>query len=201
MLDATLTHQVNMATVGDSTDPEGTKRPNEPVQAHGGTHFVPLPHLDRAPVVICSAPRNALMLFELYFTDNVWDLLVMNTNKNAHMKRKTRAARGGKGNDYGGAKARRWYNTSVSEMRVYVALLIYMGLHPENQVKVYWKPPTDRLSPNHDLVRAAMSLNRFERMQRFIHISDPNVNGPAHTKVLLSARTIIVAAIDTYVIG
>lgn len=172
-----------MATVPDSTDPSGTRRPNEPLQEHGGTHFVPMDHPHRDPIITCPTPKNALALFELFFTDDMWDLLVTNTNRNAHKERQVRAARGGNGNDHGGSKARIWYDTTVSEMHAYVAILIYMGIHPENQIKDYWKPSNIRLSPHHSILRAAMSLNRFEQLQRYFHVSDPGLDGPAHTKV------------------
>jgi hypothetical protein len=165
-----------MATVPDSTDPSGTRRPNEPLQDHGGTHFKPLEHPDRAPVITCSTPKDALALFELFFTEDMWQLLVTNTNKNAHKERPDR-----------GSKARIWYDTTVSEIYSYLAIRIYMGLHPENQVGDYWKPSKNRLSPRHDIIRAAMSVNRFEQLQRYFHISDPDKDGPAHTKVLESA--------------
>ena len=85
---------------------------SQPLQDRGGTHFVSVAHPDRASMITCSTLKNAIVLFELFFTEDMFELLVTDTNKNAH---EIRAARGGKGNDYGGSKARSWYDTTVAE--------------------------------------------------------------------------------------
>lgn len=56
-----------------------------------------------------------------------------------------------------------------------------MGIHKQNQVRDYWS--TDHRVPNHPMVYKGMGLNRFEQLQRYIHLSDPEIDGPAHTKV------------------
>lgn len=89
----------------------------------------------------------------------------------------------GGGEDRGGIfarPARRWVDTTVSELCAYFAIHIYMGVTRETCIKDYW---IHKWAGNHARLREAMSLNRFEDLSRFLHISDPSVQGAAHTKV------------------
>ena len=61
-----------------------------------------------------------------------------------------------------------------------------MGIHKQNQVQDYWQ--MDKRLPKHPMVYNAMCLNRFEQLQRFIHVSDPDKEGSAHTKVRLQLQ-------------
>ena len=173
-----------MATVPDPTD-FGTRRPNEKVITKPGTHFERLQYAPRTPKIeISVSPSDALALFQLFFSDEQLNTIAKNTNKNAKIGelQAPRPAQGG-GEDRGGIFARpnrRWVDTTVSELYAYFAIHIYMGVTRETCIKDYW---VQKWAGNHARLREAMSLNRFEDISRFLHVSDLSVQGAAHTKV------------------
>ena len=72
-----------MATIGDSADPRGTKRPNEdPIQVSTHT-FKPVIITER-PCKVCLPsnikPNDAYGILSLFFNDTVLDVLIKNTN-------------------------------------------------------------------------------------------------------------------------
>jgi transposase IS4-like protein len=54
---------------------------------------------------------------------------------------------------------------------VFFGVLIYMGCHRETNYKVYWEE--GKLDAPIHGVRYHMSINRFENLRRYFHISDP----------------------------
>ena len=80
----TLLHSLNMATIGDSTDPKGTKRPNEDpilVSAHMFKPVIVAERLSKICLPFTVRPNNAYSIFSLFFINDVLDILVKNTNK------------------------------------------------------------------------------------------------------------------------
>ena len=76
-----------MATIGDSTDPKGTKRPNKNsilVSAHTFRSVAVAEHLCKAylPPNICS--NNVYGICSLFFINDVLKVIAKNTNKYAH---------------------------------------------------------------------------------------------------------------------
>ena len=80
----TLLHSLNMAIIGDSTDPKGTKRPNKNLILVS-VHMFKLVIVAEHPSKICLPstvrPNNAYGIFSLFFTNNVLNMLIKNTNK------------------------------------------------------------------------------------------------------------------------
>jgi Transposase IS4 len=69
------------------------------------------------------------------------------------------------------SNSRYWWPTNKSEIRAFFGILYYMGIHKEPNYRIYWETP----KPN-GLVHALskhMTLNRYENIQRFLHISKP----------------------------
>ena len=170
-----------MTSVTDSTDPE-TRRPVEPMIAKSGSNFEPIERPQRDPKITCSAAGDAYALFTLFFSDEHLQIIVDNTNKNAqkpsplHVQERQR-----RGRDLGGLLARTWIDTTIGELHAYLAILIYMGINKQNQIQDYWC--TRQNVPSHPVIYESMSLNQFQQLQRHMHISDPEREGPAHIKV------------------
>ena len=81
--------------VPDTTD-VGTLQPDEPAIKTEGTEFLPLAHPMREAQVTCSVDsHNTFDLFQLFFSNEQLQVLVDNTNKNAHKARKRQGAHGG----------------------------------------------------------------------------------------------------------
>lgn len=68
----------------------------------------------------------------------------------------------------------------MAELYAYFAIHIYIGVTREPSIKNYW---VRKWAGNHRRVQEAMSLNRFEDLSRYLHVSDPSKQGPAYTKV------------------
>lgn len=70
---------------------------------------------------------SALEYFELFFDQNVWNLLATMTNLNPQRKRAT-------GND-GGA----WKDVTLEEMKAFLGLNIAIGIVKLPECKMYWQ--------------------------------------------------------------
>jgi hypothetical protein len=151
-------------TVGDPTDPKGTLRPNLPAEPTTGSEFKPLhcpPFVHKINLPTGIASNNAFAIWSLFFTRDQLEIIAQNTNLNA--KQHFTPGRG--------PHARRWKDTSVEELYTYLGILVYMGLHPENDIASYWirKPEW----PAHSFIWKAMSCTRWQAISRAFHLSEP----------------------------
>jgi hypothetical protein len=123
------TMQSKNEVIDDSTDPGGTLRPNIPPEPIG-THFDPLPcpefeyYINLPPSVDQHSP---IAIFDLFFTPEQMHILVENTNKSGPFHQM------GPRN----ARSLEWQDTFVEELYAYLGILIYMGLHLENDIDQY----------------------------------------------------------------
>jgi hypothetical protein len=76
-----------------------------------------------------------------------------------------------------------WWPTNKDEIRVFFGIFLYMGVHQEPNYKIYWETSKPNLDgPNHSIPQH-MSLNRYENLRRYFHISPPkNPNSQAGTE-------------------
>ena len=155
-----------MPVVGDPTDPNGTKRPDEkPISVSTHT-FKPVVVAER-PSKICLPsnirPDDPYGIFTLFFTNDVLEIFVENTNKYAcrrHIELHLKAA---------------WKETSVAELRAYLGVLIYRSLYPQPRHKDY--STIDINKPIHESLTSSISHDRFAQLEASLHISDPDVVG------------------------
>jgi hypothetical protein len=61
----------------------------------------------------------------------------------------------------------------ISELYAYLAILFYMGLHIENDTRLYWSRKEG--DPIHIAVHRAMGENRWHAIHRAFSISDPTI--------------------------
>jgi len=62
-------------------------------------------------------------------------------------------------------------NISLAELYAYLAILITMGLHPENDIKNYWSRRPEM--PVYTLVHRAMGGDQWEDISHAFHLSSP----------------------------
>jgi hypothetical protein len=151
--------------IDDSTDPGGTLRPNLPPEPTVGTHFTPLkcPQFKfQIALPLDVDVHDPVAIFDLFFTQEQMHILVENTNKAGPYWHQI-----GPRN----ARALKWRDTSINELYTYLAILIYMGLYPENEIEQYWCTDIDNV-PSHGPVRTGMARDRFKQISRAFHISD-----------------------------
>jgi len=103
-----------------------------------------------------------LGVFELFWDDEVLGVLVERTNMYAEEKGAGKKVSGGV------AIGRPWKKVTPEEMRVFVALVIYMGANRDCGSKAFWRDRAENRQVLH-----SMSLKRFSQIKRYLHISDP----------------------------
>jgi hypothetical protein len=153
--------------VGDPTDPKGTLRPNlhPEIGTRDGDHYEPLfcPEFDRIINLPTGIDRaNPLAIWSLFFTQESLENIVWNTNK-----------KGASLCVEQGEHAWQWKDIDISELYAYLAILFYMGLHIENDTKLYWSQREDR--PLHRPIITAMGQKRWHNIHRAFHILDPAI--------------------------
>jgi hypothetical protein len=151
--------------IDDPTDPGGTLRPNLPPEPTTGTEFKPLSHPEfdykiNLPSYVDAT--NPIAIWDLFYTPEQMQILVQNTNRNGLYWHRI-----GPRN----SRALEWQDITVEELYAYFAILIYMGLHIENEIEEYWSTDSDNV-PTHLPVRRAMVRDRFKQISSAFHISD-----------------------------
>ena len=130
-------------------------------------------------------------MFTLFWDDGVFEQLAINTNLYANLKRKEWDTL-----QPGDQKKilRSWKDTTPGELRIFVGFTIKMGLHKEPGRALYWSrqgrngwtkiwkrsvhTSGRRQSAKNvhcRLPQNCMSLNRYEQLKRYFHVSDPRV--------------------------
>ena len=103
-------------------------------------------------------------LFCRYFTDQVWDLVMVETNRYANSFVDNNPS------------ARAWTDTTVEELKAFVGLLILMGIVRLPRLELYWSTNFPHIrTPG---ISSIMPLKRFEQLWRFIHLNDNNNEVP-----------------------
>ena len=69
----------------------------------------------------------ALDFFAKYFIDEVWDLLVTETNRYAHANISSRP------------HSRAWNDVNVEEMKAFIGMLILLGIIKLPRLEIFWQ--------------------------------------------------------------
>ena len=152
-----------MATVGDSTDPQGTKRPNEDPILEIAHIFHPVVVADRPPKPCLPSnvpPIDAYGIFSLFFTDEVLETIIQNTNKYAALYKA-----------YTQPRLFSWKDTSIAEIKAYIGVLLYRSLYPQSKRDTYWTINIAR--PIHEALTSSISRDRFRELEANLYLSEP----------------------------
>ncbi|KAF7278930.1 hypothetical protein GWI33_007833 [Rhynchophorus ferrugineus] len=150
------------ATASGMTAKDGTQwAATSPIEHQAGRHNIVRER--------CGPNRNTNMLsnldtFKLFFTPEMADIIIRNTNKKAIS---TYANYNEKNPE---KKQLEWKNLELQEFYAFLAILITSGANNSNtdNVREMWQPYS------YPLYRAAMSINRFWNIIRFIRFDDAN---------------------------
>lgn len=96
-------------------------------------------------------------MFSLIWTTTVWEMLCSNTNLYASAQSTSKPA---------------WTSTTVPELKVFVAITIYMGIFHFPTIHDYWR--TDGIAPVASIITEKMTRNRYVLLRKYIHCSDPS---------------------------
>jgi hypothetical protein len=99
--------------------------------------------------------------FSLFFTRELFQTITTNTNRYANTQRLHIVEE----------RAREWTNLLVEELYVFISTIIYMGIHEEPQLEMYWNTDFNK-GPLHSIL-SHISLCRFEQIKRYCHVSCP----------------------------
>ena len=103
--------------------------------------------------------RHPFDYFSLFFTPELLQTITTNTNRYANLQRIQIAEE----------RAREWTDLLVEELHVFLGAIIYMGVHQEPQLEMYWNSDFNK-GPLHSIT-SHISLCRFEQIKRYCHIS------------------------------
>jgi hypothetical protein len=104
-----------------------------------------------------------LLLFQLFFSDAVFEMLAAATNAYAAFK------------NAGGPGRRQWKDTTAAELKIWLGLIIYMGVVRQGRTDEFWYRKSDW--PEHSICRF-LGYTRFEQLKRYFHISEPFAHLP-----------------------
>lgn len=112
-------------------------------------------------------PPNSppIIYFYQFFTHVIWSLMVRETNAyaNKQIEEATNA-----GTLTPNSRLRKWKETSIHEMKKFMALLINMGLNFKQNMENYWSSASSQRIP---FFPDTMSLHRFQALRSMFHIS------------------------------
>lgn len=150
---------VPAASVGGKSSRELPSVPNfETVFKHLKTTHSAQSNIPMALRLNCEL--SPLTLFSLFFSDTVLADLAKNTNAYAMS------------NGAGATEnARQWTKTTEDELRIFLGIIVYMGVFKQSSITDYWT--TNPEYPQHNIVDF-MSLKRFQQLKRFLHVSHPD---------------------------
>lgn len=144
----------------------------------------------------CVGPLNppspgskAIEYFERFFTQQMWDLLVLETNRYADQVRQQILS----------PQARPWHCVTHDEMKAFIGLLIAMGVLKLPRLRMYWQQSYKMFGTTG--IAEIISNNRFEQIWRFFHLSNNDDHIPVgqsgHDK-LFKARKFLDLILPTF---
>ena len=113
-----------------------------------------------------SLPKNAshddpYSIFCLFFTKDILQIIANHTNEYAELY-----------NSPVTPYSRVWHPTTAKELKAFIGTYIWMGVHPETAIEDFWNTNPE-LGPIHEAVTKHISRNRWQQIDRFLHISKP----------------------------
>ena len=113
---------------------------------------------------VVSDDPSPLEFFNCFFDDVMWDVLVQQTNLYAQNRLATDALRHQ-------SRMQKWVPVTVSEMKVFIAVVMSMGLNGKADLESYWSTDDVLQIPFYSKV---MTRDRFLLILSNLHISDNN---------------------------
>ena len=119
--------------------------------------------LGRLPQHISRTPYD---IFSLFFSPAILQRIVDHTNEYAAHQLEEQDK----------PFAREWFPTTMKELRAYLAVNIYMGVHHESAISDFWN--TKNTGPLHPQITKHIALKRWQQIDRFLRVSKPQCEHP-----------------------
>jgi hypothetical protein len=113
-------------------------------------------------------------IFTLFISEEIFEFISQSTNAYARREiaKLSDSATTSATTAAAATTPRVWKDTTTGEIKVFFGILIYMGVHPEPRIDLYWQQDR-REGPLHS-PPLYMTLKRFEQIKRYLHISHPD---------------------------
>ena len=138
------------------------------------------------PLNFDTSNGTPLDYFQLLFPTALWEVIVDNTNKFADWSANNRRPDS------------KWKQTTLPEMLAHIGLKIIMGTNTRAVRRDYWSKNEFIGQPG---FRATMSCNRFDKIERYFHVSDresePNKDSPEYDR-LCKVRVVLDTFSETF---
>ncbi|GBP77297.1 PiggyBac transposable element-derived protein 3 [Eumeta japonica] len=121
------------------------------LRGSGGTHISAKPEKETTTPEFVLDKDNPLEFFEMFFDDQVLELLRSSTEKNAI------------------AKGHVNFRLTIEEVKNFIGILLLSGYNSVSRYRMYWDQSIDT---HHSGVASCMTRNRFEELLRFFHACD-----------------------------
>ncbi|EGU88224.1 hypothetical protein FOXB_01258, partial [Fusarium oxysporum f. sp. conglutinans Fo5176] len=130
-----------------------------------GAYFLPM-EMPLRDLEVKPLPHTPLQLFQLFLPYSLVERWVQYTNSWVASLLQDRQLRPA-------ARLRGWYETSVAEVYVWLAILIYIGIHKEPTLHAHWETSyLGHQGPDHSIIRY-MTYDRFQLLQRHLRVFNP----------------------------
>jgi hypothetical protein len=146
---------------------DNTCRPTFPAQPRCGDAFEPF-HIQQRDFQIQPLPQSPVGLFQCFVPESLIQQWVDWTNAWA-----VALLQLGERQLLPTARIRAWRPTSVAEVYIWLAILIYIGICTEIRIEDHWVTSVaGQQRATHPIIKF-MSYDRFQLLQRLLRISDP----------------------------
>ena len=108
--------------------------------------------------------RNVLDFLQLYLTDKMFGLVVIETNRFAN-----KFFLGNLDNKAANSYLKNWTGLTVNELQVFIGLVILMGIVHKPNINSYWSRNELYNTP---IFLKVMPRDRFKVILRFLHFND-----------------------------
>ena len=102
---------------------------------------------------------SACDVFSIFYIYAI--LQILTDNKNAYAAKQISL----KKEEEATPHLRQWYPTSANELKAWIGIIIYMGVHREPSTRDYWNTRTEH-GPLHTTITSWLGLVRFEQLNR-----------------------------------
>lgn len=155
----------NNSLIDSEDETPAVKRPKETVpsvERQWSKHDLPASKSQRfdwnvPDIDLSNLPKDPVRLFELFFDEDVFELITTKTIQ------------------YARSKGNHTFTTTAGEIQSFIGILLISGYTSVPRRRMYWSYDKDI---HNEAISSAMSRDRFDEIQRYLHLSDNNQLDP-----------------------
>ena len=162
---------INEANSRREHECDSTRRPVFPPSDTRGFNFQPFA-VERRDLKVKELPQGPLQLFQYFVPLSLVESWAQYTNKWVDSLLERGVIDGANHELKDGSRLREWKPTTAAEVYIWLAILIYLGIHKEIAIEDHWKTPElQDQRPEHSIIKF-MTYNRFQLLHRHLRPFD-----------------------------